>query len=49
MWELKPRTVIEIGTAKGGSALWLADQLSIYGVEGFEVHSYDIDDAADVA
>ena len=39
MWELKPRTVIEIGTAKGGSALWLADQLSIYGVEGFEVHS----------
>ncbi len=25
MWELKPRTVIEVGTAKGGSALWLAD------------------------
>ena len=42
MWELKPRTVIEIGTAKGGSALWLADQLSIYGIDSFEVHTYDI-------
>lgn len=38
----EPRTVIEIGTAKGGSALWLADQLSIYGIDGFEVHTYDI-------
>jgi cephalosporin hydroxylase len=42
LWEAKPRTVIEIGTAKGGSALWLADQLTTYAVEGFEVHSYDI-------
>lgn len=42
IWETQPRTIIEIGTAKGGSALWLADQLSIYGVEAFEVHSYDI-------
>ena len=42
LWEVKPHTVVEIGTAKGGSALWLADQLSIYGVEGFEVHTYDI-------
>lgn len=42
LWETKPRTVIEIGTAKGGSALWLADQLTIFGVEGFQVHSYDI-------
>ena len=42
LWENKPRTVIEIGTAKGGSALWFADQLTVYGVEGFEIHSYDI-------
>jgi len=42
LWEVKPRTIIEIGTAKGGSALWLADQLTIYGVEGFAIHSYDI-------
>jgi len=42
LWEVKPRTVVEIGTAKGGSALWLADQLSSYGVEEFEVHTYDI-------
>lgn len=26
MWELKPRTVIEIGYKFGGSALWFADQ-----------------------
>ena len=42
IWETRPRTIIEIGTAKGGSTLWLADQLTIYGLEPFEVHSYDI-------
>ena len=28
---LKPRSVIEIGTKEGGSALWLADTVSAYG------------------
>src|SRR5690242_11074720 len=25
LWQQKPRTIIEIGTSEGGSALWLAD------------------------
>jgi cephalosporin hydroxylase len=41
VWELKPRTVIEIGTNAGGSALWFADLLRTYGIEG-TVHSIDV-------
>jgi cephalosporin hydroxylase len=37
----RPRTVIEIGTYKGGATAWLADQLSIHGIEG-TVHSLDV-------
>jgi cephalosporin hydroxylase len=37
----RPRTIIEIGTYKGGGAMWLADQLMIYGIDGM-VHSLDI-------
>ncbi len=40
--ELKPRTVIELGACNGGNALWLADHLKIFGVEG-SVYSIDID------
>ena len=39
LWELKPRTIIELGSFHGGSALWLADQLSLVG-EG-AVHSFE--------
>lgn len=42
LWELKPVTVIEIGAARGGSALWLADLLSAMGVEA-HVWSFDVD------
>ena len=31
---LRPRTIIEIGTFQGGSAIWFADMLSIQGIEG---------------
>jgi len=40
LYDLKPRTIIEIGTLAGGSALWFADLLTTYGVEG---HVYSID------
>jgi cephalosporin hydroxylase len=33
IWDLQPRTLIEIGTLKGGSALWLADVLTAAGIE----------------
>src|SRR5258708_10780717 len=41
LWDSKPRTVIEIGTQHGGSALWFADQLKALGLDG-HVHSVDI-------
>jgi cephalosporin hydroxylase len=40
IWELKPRTIIEVGTKAGGSALLWADILAIY---GFSAHVYSID------
>ena len=42
LWELKPRTVIEFGAYKGGSALWLADMLKMYGCQS-RIISTDID------
>jgi cephalosporin hydroxylase len=32
--KLRPRTVIEVGTVEGGGALWLADMLTVLGIEG---------------
>lgn len=43
LWELKPRTVIEIGSFQGGSALWFADLLDAMRVGPFHVYSFDID------
>ena len=40
--ESVPRTVIEIGTKDGGSALWFADMLGLHGVEQPRVVSVDI-------
>jgi cephalosporin hydroxylase len=34
VWKVKPATIVEIGSKFGGSALWLADMLSIYGIAG---------------
>lgn len=33
LWEQKPRTLFEIGSFRGGSALWLADLMTAYGVD----------------
>jgi cephalosporin hydroxylase len=41
LWNQKPLTVIEIGTNAGGSALWMADQLKAFGIDG-RVVSIDI-------
>jgi len=41
-WEIKPDLIIEIGTNRGGSALYYADLLDIIG-HG-EIHTIDIDD-----
>ena len=40
VWELKPATIIELGSGKGGSALWFADLLSQY---RNSAHVYSID------
>jgi len=39
--ETRPRTIIEIGSCQGGSAVWMADLLKTYGVDG-RVVSIDI-------
>lgn len=41
IWELKPDLIIEIGTNKGGSALYLADLLNMIG--NGEIHTIDIE------
>ena len=34
IWKLKPKTIIEIGSHAGGSALWLADQMRTFQIDG---------------
>jgi cephalosporin hydroxylase len=41
LWNARPRTIIEIGSKSGASALWLADLVETYGLEG-HVYSLDI-------
>jgi len=43
--ELRPRTVFEVGSGLGASAVWFADHLVFCGIEG-RVHSVDIVKAA---
>lgn len=40
--DLRPKTVIEIGSASGGSGIWFATQLKGLGLESV-VHSFDIE------
>lgn len=42
LWQTKPRTIVEIGSYLGTSALWLADMLRLYGIDG-QVLSLDIE------
>jgi cephalosporin hydroxylase len=41
LWELKPRTIIEIGSHTGGSGLWLADLLRSWKFKT-KIYSFDI-------
>jgi cephalosporin hydroxylase len=41
LWELKPRSIVEIGSFEGGSALWMADMTKAMGLRT-RVISYDI-------
>jgi cephalosporin hydroxylase len=41
IWETKPQTIFEIGSSAGGAALWMADLLKTFGIEG-SVVSIDI-------
>ncbi len=43
IWDVKPRTLIEIGSHRGGSALWFADIMDMFGLDPeSRVHSVDI-------
>jgi cephalosporin hydroxylase len=42
IWDLKPRTIIEVGSKEGGSALFWADIARIYGL-GCHVYSLDLE------
>lgn len=41
LWELRPRTIIEIGSFKGGSALWFSDTMRSFGLP-VHIHCFDI-------
>jgi cephalosporin hydroxylase len=41
LWSARPRTIIEIGSHSGGSALWFADQLTALAIDG-HVFSADL-------
>jgi cephalosporin hydroxylase len=37
LWDLKPRTILEVGSKEGGSALWLADTVGTFGMDSHVV------------
>jgi cephalosporin hydroxylase len=41
LWEVRPNTIIEVGSNQGGTAAWLADTMRTYGF-GCQIHSIDI-------
>jgi cephalosporin hydroxylase len=43
LWDLKPKTILEFGSRYGGSALWLADMLQVFGLSDTILRSYDIE------
>ncbi|MET4328650.1 cephalosporin hydroxylase [Bradyrhizobium sp. i1.15.2] len=42
IWELQPKTILELGSFQGGSGLWFADQMSALCDGPGEVHSFDL-------
>jgi cephalosporin hydroxylase/glycosyltransferase involved in cell wall biosynthesis len=48
LWELQPKTIIEIGSCAGGSAVWFADMLDTFKIDGC-IYSIDINMVTDVS
>jgi cephalosporin hydroxylase len=48
LWEVRPQSLVEFGSNRGGSALWFADQLTSFGVGDAHVWSLDIDPVTDL-
>ena len=42
IWDIKPKTILEFGSKAGGSALWLADVLTNFGLHDCILRSYDL-------
>lgn len=42
-WEMKPATILEFGSNKGGSALWMADTLDAMGLSATKIFTLDIE------
>ena len=47
LWDLRPGTIIEIGSKAGGGALWLGDTLRTFDID-CHVHSFDVVPVTDV-
>jgi cephalosporin hydroxylase len=45
LWDVRPHTIIEVGSNQGGSAAWLADTMRAYGL-ACQIHSIDINRVA---
>lgn len=48
LWDVKPKTIVEFGSNRGGSALWFADQMTAFGIEQPRVYSLDINPVTDL-
>jgi len=48
VWELKPRTIIEIGYKFGGSALWFADQTKAMGIDA-RLYCIDVEQREEIS
>jgi cephalosporin hydroxylase len=48
IWDLRPRSLVEIGVHKGGSALWFADTIAAAGID-CSILSIDLAPAAEFA
>jgi cephalosporin hydroxylase len=48
LWEVRPQTIIEVGSNRGGSALWLADTMHAFRLP-VQVHSIDLNPVTDLA
>lgn len=47
LWEQRPATIIEVGSNRGGSAVWLADLMRAFGIP-CAIHSIDLNRVRDI-